>query len=195
MDWLDLLAVQGTPKSLLQNHSSKASILRHSAFFSPTLTSIHDYWKNHSRDYRTFSGIMSLLFNTLSRFVIAFLPRRKSLNFVTAVTVHIDFGAQENEMWHSFHFFPIYLPWSDRTGCHDLHFLKVELYPEIMKSDIRNWGYVWGWGKRWGWERRKGPDTEIHFCQGKDYDFISKLVGNYWIICNRKTAHSCVKIS
>ena len=51
MDWLDLLAVQGTLKSLLQHDSSKASILRHSAFFiSPTLTSIHDYWKNHSFD-------------------------------------------------------------------------------------------------------------------------------------------------
>ena len=51
MDWLDLLVVQGTLKSLLQHHSSKASILRHSAFFySPTLTSIHDYWKNHSLD-------------------------------------------------------------------------------------------------------------------------------------------------
>ena len=50
MDWLDLLAVQGTLKSLLQDHSSKASILQHSAFFSPTLTSIHDYWKNHNLD-------------------------------------------------------------------------------------------------------------------------------------------------
>ena len=52
MDWLDLLAVQGTLKSLLQHHSSKASILWCSAacFYSPTLTSIHDYWKNHSLD-------------------------------------------------------------------------------------------------------------------------------------------------
>ena len=51
MDWLGLLAVQGTLKSLLQHHSSKASILRRSAFFIvPTLTSIHDYWKNHSFD-------------------------------------------------------------------------------------------------------------------------------------------------
>ena len=51
MDWLDLLAVQGTLKSLLQNHSWKASILRCSAFFTaPTLTSIHDHWKNHSLD-------------------------------------------------------------------------------------------------------------------------------------------------
>ena len=51
MDWLDLLAVQGTLKSLLQHHSSKASILRRSAFFyGPTLTFIHDYWKDHSFD-------------------------------------------------------------------------------------------------------------------------------------------------
>ena len=50
MDWLDLLAVQGTLKSLLQHHTSKASILWHSAFFSPTLTSIHDHRKNHSLD-------------------------------------------------------------------------------------------------------------------------------------------------
>ena len=51
MDWLDVLAVQGTLKSLLQHHSSKASTLQRSAFFySPILTSIHDYWKNHSLD-------------------------------------------------------------------------------------------------------------------------------------------------
>ena len=50
MNWLDLLAVQGTFKSLLQQHSSRASILQHWAFFSPALTSIHDYWKNHSLD-------------------------------------------------------------------------------------------------------------------------------------------------
>jgi len=50
MDWLDLFAVQGTLKSLLQHHSSKASILWRSAFFTVQLTSIHDYWKNHSLD-------------------------------------------------------------------------------------------------------------------------------------------------
>ena len=51
MDWLDLLAVQGTLKSLLQHHSSKASILQCSAFtYTPSITSIHDYWKNHSLD-------------------------------------------------------------------------------------------------------------------------------------------------
>ena len=50
IDWFDLLAVQGTLKSLLQHHSSKTSILRHSAFFTVQLTSIHDHWKNHSLD-------------------------------------------------------------------------------------------------------------------------------------------------
>ena len=51
MDWLDLLAAQGTLKSLLQHHNSKASILWHSAFFTVQLTSVHDYWINHSLDY------------------------------------------------------------------------------------------------------------------------------------------------
>jgi len=65
MDWLDLLAVQGTLKSLLQHHSSKASILQCSAFF---LTSIHDYWKTIALTRRTFVGkVMSVLFNMLSR--------------------------------------------------------------------------------------------------------------------------------
>ena len=50
MDWLDLLAVQGTYKSVLQHHSSKTSIVHHSAFFIVQLTSIHNYWKNHSFD-------------------------------------------------------------------------------------------------------------------------------------------------
>ena len=56
---------------------------------------------------QTFVGkVMSLLFNKLSRFVIAFLPRSKSFNFMAAVTVHSDFGAQENKVCHSFHLFP-----------------------------------------------------------------------------------------
>ena len=74
MDWLDLLAVQGTLKSLLQHYSWKASILRCSALFSPTLTSIH--WKTIALTRQTLVGkVMSLLFNMLSRLVITFLPR------------------------------------------------------------------------------------------------------------------------
>ena len=78
-DWLDLPVVQGTLKSLLQHHSSKASILQRSAFFIvPTLTSIHNYWKPTTLTRWTFVGkVMSLLFNRLSRLVVAFLPRSK----------------------------------------------------------------------------------------------------------------------
>ena len=81
MDWLDLLAVQGTLKSLLQHHSSKASILWHSAFFIVQLS--HPYMttgKTISLTRWTFvDKVMSLLFNMLSRFLIAFLPRSKHL--------------------------------------------------------------------------------------------------------------------
>ena len=81
MDWLDLLAVQGTLKSLLQHHSSKASILQCSAFFIVQLS--HPYMtteKNKALTRQTFvDKVMSLLFNILSRFVIAFLPKSKHL--------------------------------------------------------------------------------------------------------------------
>ena len=81
MDWLDLLAVQGTLKSLLQHHSSKASILRCSAFFTVQLS--HPYMttgKTIALTRWTFIGkIISLLFNVLSRLVITFLPRSKRL--------------------------------------------------------------------------------------------------------------------
>ena len=81
MDWLDLLAVQGTLKSLLQHHNSKASILQHSAFFMIQLS--HPYMtpgKTIALSIGIFVGkVMSLLFNTLSRFVIVFLPRSKCL--------------------------------------------------------------------------------------------------------------------
>ena len=83
MDWLDLLAVQGTLKSLLQHHSSKASILQCSAFFIVQLS--HPYMttgKSIALTRRTFVGkVMSLLFNMLSRLVITFLPRSKCLLF------------------------------------------------------------------------------------------------------------------
>ena len=81
MDWLDLLAVQGTLKSLLQHHHSKASIFQHSAFFRVQLS--HPYMttgKTIALTRRTFVGkVMSLLLNMLSRLVITFLPRSKRL--------------------------------------------------------------------------------------------------------------------
>ena len=101
MDWLDLLAVQGTLQSLLQYHSSKASILRHSAFFIVQLS--HTYMttgKTISLTRWTFvDKVMSLLFNILSRLVITFLPRSKHL-FISwpAITICSDFGAHKNKV-------------------------------------------------------------------------------------------------
>ena len=92
---MDLLAVQGTLKSPLQHHSSKASILQCSAFFTGQLS--HPYittGKTIDLTRWTFVGkVMSLLYNMLSRLVIAFLPRSKCLNFMAAVTICSDFGA------------------------------------------------------------------------------------------------------
>ena len=128
MDWLDLLAVQGTLKSLFQQHSSKASVLPCSAFFIVQLS--HPYMttrKTIALTRWTFVGkVMSLLFNMLSRLVITFLPSKKFFNFMGAVSFHSDFGVQENKVCYCFHFSPIYLPWSDGTRCHDLSFFSVE---------------------------------------------------------------------
>ena len=104
MDWLDLLAAQRTLKSLLQLHSSKASILRCSALFMvqlsyPYMTTGKKKKKTHiALTRQTFVGkVVSLHFNMLSRFVIAFLPRR-SFNFKAAAAICSDFGAQENSL-------------------------------------------------------------------------------------------------
>ena len=99
IDWLDLLAVQGTFKSLFQQHSSKAAILWCSAFFIVQLScpSIHDSGKIIALTRQTFvSKVTSLLFNMLSRSVIAFLPKSKQLLiFMAAVNIYSDFGAQK----------------------------------------------------------------------------------------------------
>ena len=113
MDWLDLLAVQGTLKSLLQHHNSKASILRHSAFFIVQLSHPHmTTGKTIALTRWTFvSKVMSLLFNMLSRLGHRFSSKEQaSFNFKASVTVCSDFGAQNNKVSHCFHYFPIYLP-------------------------------------------------------------------------------------
>ena len=101
MDWLDLFAVQGTLKSLLQHHSSKASILRRSAFFIVQFS--HPYMttgKTIALTRWTFvDKVMSLLFNMLSRLVITFLPRSKHLLISwLPVTICSDFRAQKNKV-------------------------------------------------------------------------------------------------
>ena len=130
IEWFDLLPVQGTLKSLLQHHSSKALILWHSAFFTVQLS--HPYMttgKIIPLTRWTFAvKVMSLLFKMVSRLVIIFLPRSKHLliwwlQSPSAVILE-PINKYINKVYHCF---PIYLPWSDGTGCHDLYFLNVEL--------------------------------------------------------------------
>ena len=128
MDWLDLLAVQGT-LSLLQHHSPKASILQHPAFFMVQLS--HPYMttgKTIGLVRQIFvSKVMPLLFIMLSMLVIAFLPKSKCLliSWLQSPSAVI-LEPKKEKVYHCFHCFPIYLPWSDGTVCHILHFLNVD---------------------------------------------------------------------
>ena len=113
MDWLDLLAVQGTLKSLLQHQSSKASIIWPSAFFTVQLS--HPYMttgKTIALTRQTFVGkVMSLLSDMLSRLVITFLPRSKHLliSWLQSPSAVI-LEPPQNKVCHCFHCFPVYLP-------------------------------------------------------------------------------------
>jgi len=129
MDWLDLLAVQGTLKSLLQHHGSKASIFRCSAFFTVQLS--HPYMttgKTIALTRWTFFGkVISLILNMLSRLIITFHPRSKHLLISwlqSPLAVILEPPKIKSDIVSSF---PIYFPWSDGTRCHDLRFLNVEL--------------------------------------------------------------------
>ena len=112
VDWFDLLAVQGTLKSLLQHHSSKASILWHSVFFMVQLS--HPYMttgKTIALTRWTFvCKVMSLLFNMLSRLVIAFPSRSKSLLISWLQSSSAVILEPKKIVCHCFHYFPIYLP-------------------------------------------------------------------------------------
>ena len=124
--WISLQS-KGLFESFLQHHSSKASILQRSAFFTVQLS--HPYMttgKTITLTRRTLVGkVMSLLFNMLSRLVITFLPRSLLISWLQSPSAVILEPKKIKS--DSFHCFPIYLPWSDGTRCHDLRFLNVEL--------------------------------------------------------------------
>ena len=133
LNWLDLLAVQGTLKSLLHHHSLKASILQCSAFFIVQLS--HPYMmtgKTMALTKWTFvDKVISLLFNMLSRVVRNFHQRSKHLliswlQSPSAVILKPK-KKKKDKVCHCFHYFLIYLPWNNGTGGHDLSFLNVEL--------------------------------------------------------------------
>ena len=166
MDWLDLLAVQGTLKSLLKHHSSKASVLQCSAFFIVQLS--HPYMttgKTIALTRQTFVGkVMSLLFNMLTRLVIAFLPRSKCLliswlQSPSAVTLE----PPKNKFSHCFHCFPIYLPWTNGTWEKTLMLRRIggrrrrgrHRWDGWMASPTRR-TWVWVVSRSWWWTGRPG---------------------------------------
>ena len=134
-DWFPLDGLVGSPccprdsQVSSPNHSSKASILQHSAFFIVQLS--HPYMTTGKIIALTRWILLAkecLFFNILSRLITAFLLRNKRLliSWLQSSSAVI-FGAQENKVCHCFHCFPIYLPCSDGTRCHDLSFLSIEL--------------------------------------------------------------------
>ena len=129
IDWFDLLTVKEALKSLLHHQSLKAPIPWHSDFFTVQLS--HPYMttgKNIALTIWTFVGkVMSLLLNMLSRFVITFLPRSKHFLILWLQSLSSVIFKPKKIVCHCFHCFPIYLPWSDGTGCHTLCFLNVKL--------------------------------------------------------------------
>ena len=135
IDWLDLLAVQGTLKSLLQHRSSKATIQQSVFLIVQLLHPCMTTGKTIALSRWIFVGkVMSLLFNMLSRLVITFLPRSKHLliSWLQSPSAVI-LEPPKNKVCHSFHCFSIYLPWSDGTGyiiiyINTIHKLYIWMY-------------------------------------------------------------------
>ena len=127
IDWLDLLAVHGTLKCLLHTTVQKHQFFSASVLlYGSALTSVDGYWRNQSFDC-THLCWQSVCFLYAVQVCHSYPSKAQaSFNFMALVTVCSDFGTQENNICHCFYFFPICLPWSGRTGCHDLNFLNVK---------------------------------------------------------------------
>ena len=141
IDWFDLLAVQATFKSLLQHQSLKVSILLHSAFFMVQLSHLYmSSGKTTALTMQTFvSKVMSLLFNTLSRFVMAFLPRSNCLliSWLQSPSAVI-LESKKRKSVTRFYIFPFYLTWSGGAGCHDLNFLILSFKSAFSPSSFNH---------------------------------------------------------
>ena len=131
LEWAGWISLQY--KGLSRVFSNTTVQKHHSLFLSflhsPTLTSYMTTGKTIALTRWTFVGkVMALLFNILSRLVINFLPKSKHL-LISWLQYHLRWfwSPKEKKVWHCFHCFPIYFPWSDGTRCHDLRFLNVEL--------------------------------------------------------------------
>ena len=141
IDCFDLLAVQGSLKSLLQHHSSKASILWCSVFMVQLSHPYITTGETIALTIQTFIGkVMSLLFNMLSSLVIGFLPRSKCFLISWLQSPYAVILVQENKVCHCFHCFPIYLIRSDGTRCHDLCFFECWILSQLFHSPLLSRG-------------------------------------------------------
>ena len=137
--WIDWFACsprvsqEASPTPQFKNINSSMLNLHKEA-----LISIHDYWKTIAFTRQTFvCKAMCLLFNMLSRLVITFLTRSKHLLISWWQSPPaVIFGAQENKVCHRFYCVPIYLPWSDETGCHDLKFFQCWVLSQLFHSPL-----------------------------------------------------------
>jgi len=170
IDWFDLPAVQGTRKSLLQH---QASVLRGSAFFMVQLS--HPYMttgKTIALTIRTFVGKeMSLLFNTLSRLVIAFLPRSKRLLISWLQPPSTVIWEPRKIVCHCFHCSPIYLPWCDgiRKGWQE----GMTGWDGWMASPTR-WIWVWASSGSW-WRTGKSGMLQSMGSQRIGHNWVTEL--------------------
>ena len=136
INWLDLLAVQGTLKSLLQHHSSKSSILQCSAFMVQLSHPYMTRGKNHSFDYTDLcqqSNVSAFLYTVYVCHCFS-SKEQASFNFMTAVTIHSDSGAQENSLSLFSLFLHVFA--INGAGCHDLHFFEGWVLSQLIQSPL-----------------------------------------------------------
>ena len=138
IDWFDLLAVQGTQDSSPASQFEGIDSLVLCHLYGPTLTTICDYWEDYNPDYMDLVGrVTSLLFNTLSRFVMAFPAKKQSpSDFRAAVTICSDFRAQEEPICHYFHLFPSICCEVMRLDAMVLVFLILSFKPAFSLSSF-----------------------------------------------------------
>ena len=162
----------------------------------------------------TFVGKMCFLFNILSRFVIAFLPRGECLNFIAAVTICTDFGAPQNKICHYLHFFSFYFPWSNGTGWHvgqsrwtgyTEEFWQNMVHKEWIANNssilaVRTqWIWtVWKSKKMWHWKMnpyRVGRYALSQYATGKEQKAITNSSRKNETIRPKQEQHSVVDVS
>ena len=138
---LGLIGLNSLQSKGLSRVFSSTTIQKHQFFgaqpsFVPTLTSIHDYWKNHSFDYMDLCQQDDVFVFWYIALVFHNFPSEEqtSFNFVAAVIIYSDFGAQENKICHCFYFLLFHLPWNDETRCHDLQFFEYWVLSQVSHS-------------------------------------------------------------